>query len=433
MDPRRTWQEQLAIIDRTMRAISSVTDPEKLVEVYWQGIGDLVPFEDYLSLSRRGVESPSYLVTRSSRFQEHPNPWTQRHKLPLLSGGLAAEVVYANRPMIIEDLPSRLSADDPAHFYLQGFATAVALPQYDNGESINCTMLLFPPGVPVDYERLTLMHWHGGLFGRTTQNLVLRNQLTEALAALDTELQAVGEIQRALLPSQLPEIPGFEVSSFYQSSARAGGDYYDIFPTEDGRWGIFIADVSGHGTPAAVLMAIVRTLAHSLHDSHNNPVEFLQRLNARLCRSYTLQGAFTTAYYGILDPDSRELIYSVAGHNPPRLVRDGRAMDLSENSELPLGINEFQRYRRARAALMPGDLLLLYTDGITEAMPLAVGPAPRELFGLHRLDAALLAAQGASPEATLQAIRARVADHCKSAPPSDDQTMLALRCLAPRN
>src|SRR5205809_3752341 len=95
-NPRRSWQDELAIIDRTMKAISGVTDPEELVKVYWEGIGDLIPINDYVAMSRRNEPPPYYRLTRSSRFTEHPNPWTQRERLPRLSGGLLGEIVYAN-------------------------------------------------------------------------------------------------------------------------------------------------------------------------------------------------------------------------------------------------------------------------------------------------------------------------------------------------
>ncbi len=429
--PHRTWQQELEIIDRTMKAISGITDPEEMVDAYWNGIGELLPFENYLSVSRRQCEPPHYLVTRSSRAPELPNPWLYRDRLPLLSGGVAGEIVYANKPVIIDNLPAALSRDDPAWFYLQGFESLIALPQYDQGEGLNVTMLLLPPGGRIDQARIPMLHWHGGLFGRGTQNLVLRNQLASALEALDAELQTVGEIQRSLLPSQLPQITGYDLCDFYQTSARAGGDYYDFFPLDNGRWGIFIADVSGHGTPAAVLMAIIRTLAHALPDAHGCPVDFLQELNTRLFRSYGTSGAFVTAFYGVLNPASGELTYSLAGHNPPRLVRRGSIIELGENGELPLGILESQTYRQARATLVPGDMLLLYTDGITETMAparsVSGGPASRELFGLARLDAALTACPDFSAQECLHTIREHITAHARNAPQADDQTMLAIR------
>jgi sigma-B regulation protein RsbU (phosphoserine phosphatase) len=265
---RRPWQEELAIVDRTMKAISGVTDPEELVDVYWQGIGELIPIAAYVALSRRDVEPPYYLVTRSSRFTEHLNPWTQRDRLPRLSGGILGELAYANRPVIIDDLPARLTADDPGRFYLEGFERLVAYPQYDGGEGLNVTAMLLPPGAESDLTMIPILHWQSGLFGRGTHNLVLRNQLAAALGALHQELQVVGDIQRSLLPEALPSIPGFELAAYYQTSARAGGDYYDFFPLEGGSWGLFIADVSGHGTPAAVLMAITHAIAHAQPGSH---------------------------------------------------------------------------------------------------------------------------------------------------------------------
>src|SRR5262245_14700870 len=102
------WQEELEIVDRTMKAISGITDPEELVEKYWEGIGDLVAIEHFVSVSRRNMESPQYLITRSSRFAEHFNPWTQRERLPRLEGGLLGEIVYGNRPVVYDDLPARV-------------------------------------------------------------------------------------------------------------------------------------------------------------------------------------------------------------------------------------------------------------------------------------------------------------------------------------
>ena len=273
--PRRSWKEELAIIDRTMKAISGVTDPEELVRLYWTGVSELISIDHYLALSRRNLERPEYLITRSSRFVEHHNPWTQRDRLPRFSGGLLAELAYANRPAVIDDLPARIADDEPARLYLDGFQSLVALPQYDGGEALNATIMLFPPGVEIDRSFIPMFHWQASLFGRGTQNLVLRNQLSAALAALDRELQVVGEIQRSLLPTELPSIRGFEVATSYQTSARAGGDYYDFFPLDHDQWGLFIADVAGHGTPAAVLMAITHAIAHARPGTHKPPSSLL--------------------------------------------------------------------------------------------------------------------------------------------------------------
>jgi len=429
MIKRRPWQEELAIIDRTMKAISGISEPAELVDVYWNGIGDMIAINDYLALSRRNVEPPHYLITRSSRFKEEINPWTERDRLPKLSGGILGEIAYANQPVLMDDLPARLNPDDPAHFYLEGFQSLFALPQYDGGEGINVTVGLAPAGADIDPTMIPIMHWHAGLFGRGTHNLVLRNQLSAALAALDRELQVVGAIQRSLLPRELPRIAGFELAASYVTSARAGGDYYDFFPLDNGAWGIFIADVSGHGTPAAVLMAITHAIAHTQPGMHTPPDELLRHLNGHLARSYTRDGTFVTAFYAVLDPARRTLTYATAGHNPPRLVRGGRrVIPLNQNGDLPMGILEQQTYRQATQPLERGDLLLLYTDGITEAMAPSTGS--RDLFGTDRLDRVLLTcAPDCDAAGCLTRIQAEVSTFCAGAAPTDDQTLIALRCL----
>src|SRR3954470_21186737 len=98
---RLPWQKELDIIDRTMKAISSISDPEQLVNTYWESIGELLPINDYLSASRRDLDAPHYRITRSSRFAEQLNPWQNRDRLPLFSTGLVGEIIYANKPVII--------------------------------------------------------------------------------------------------------------------------------------------------------------------------------------------------------------------------------------------------------------------------------------------------------------------------------------------
>jgi phosphoserine phosphatase RsbU/P len=428
MTGRRPWQEELEIIDRTMRAISSIRDPETLVGEYYDGIGKLIPVHHYISLSRRNVPAPQYLITRSSRFTEEINPFTQRDRLPRLSGGIIAEFMYGNRPVIIDDLPAQLPKDDPARSHLEGFQSLVFLPQYDEGEALNGTILLPDQGKELEKALIPMLHWQAGLFGRGVSNLVLRNQLGEALSALDKELQIVGQIQRSLLPQELPAIPGVEVAASYQTSARAGGDYYDFFPLPGGKWGVFIADVSGHGTPAAVLMAITHAIAHAQPGTHTPPEVLLTYLNRQLEAMYTRGGTFVTAFYAVLDAKARTLTYSSAGHNPPRLVRGDKVVSLDKAALLPLGILPDQQYPEAQATLQRGDLLLLYTDGITEAMPPVKSGGSPDLFDVERLDRLLLEERESSAMNVIERVRVEVDRHSQHAPPTDDRTLIAIRC-----
>jgi len=422
---RLSWEQELEIIDKTMKAISGVTDPEELVSVYWQGVGDLIPESDFLAVSRRGETAPDYLITRSSRFTEHPNPWTERQKLPRMRGGLLGEIVYGNKPVIIEDLPSKVSHEDPAWFHLQGYSALVGLPQYEHNEGLNVTMMMLSPGQTIERAMIPMLHWQGGLFERGTQNLVLRNQLATANAALDREIKAVGEIQRSLLPAAVPRMEGVDIAAWYLASSRAGGDYYDFFPMADGRLGLLIADVSGHGTPAAVLMAVTRAALHARPDVHGSPGALMAFLNGEFVRSYTHGGAFVTAFYGVIDPQTCGLVYSSAGHNPPRLSRGGRVISIDEGGGPPLGVAAGAMFAEAQVRLETGDLLLLYTDGISEAM--APGNEKgRELFGVERIDAEL-AGCGEGAAGCIAAIRAAVGVFCAGGAAVDDQTMVAVR------
>lgn len=426
--PSHTWQEKLEIVDATMKAISGVSDPEELITLYYDGVGKLIPVNDYMSLSRRRCTKPEYVITRGSRMSEEINPFTHFELLPRRSGGLIADIMYGNKPVIINDLPARFKDDDPAAQFLTGYECLLAMPQYEDGEAINFTCMLLPAGDDFDYSLVPSLHWQASLFGRGVRNQVLRNQLSAALTLLDKELQTVGEIQRQLLPRELPKIAGFDVATHYLTSARAGGDYYDFFQLDGGQWGLFIADVSGHGTPAAVLMAITHALAHARPGDHTPPGTLLSFLNDQLTRTYTHGGTFVTAFYAVLDPAQRTLTYSRAGHNPPRLVRHDRVQPLDAIGALPMGIEEGQNFEETTIHLHSGDLLLLYTDGITEAMAPAAG-VRHELFGVDRLDRLLLTCKTRTARETISCVKASIGSFTSGAPANDDQTLIAIRCL----
>src|SRR5262245_60843009 len=179
----------------------------------------------------------------------------------------------------------------------------------------------------------------------------MAEQVKAALEAVDQEMKTVANLQRSLLPDPLPKIPTMAVAAHYHTSHRAGGDYYDLFPLPDGQWGILIADVSGHGTPAAVLMAVTHSIAHTYPGPPTPPGLLLSHVNRILAERYTGEtGAFVTAFYGIYDPRTRTIAYACAGHPPPRLKRcaDGSLALLDGVQRLPLGIMPQEQYPESR-------------------------------------------------------------------------------------
>ncbi|GIW87639.1 MAG: hypothetical protein KatS3mg108_1963 [Isosphaeraceae bacterium] len=407
-----------------MREMSRQTDPQAMVQAYINRIRSLLPTERSLSVSRRDLTHPQFRITRFSGWADPINPWTEKDRLPLLSGGLLAELLYGDEPVVIDDIEPRLAPDDPARPYLEGMRSLMALPNYDQGEALNMSFLLRSLPAAFDREDLPERVWMSNLFGRATHNLVLSEEVRRAYALVERELQVVADIQRALLPEALPAIPKLDLAVFYRASRWAGGDYYDLFALPDGRWGLLIADVSGHGTPAAVLMAITQTIARSSSSAQLVPNRFLGHLNHRLARGYTdRSGHFVTAFYAVFDPRSRKLEYASAGHNPPRIKRcvDGRVISLDAVNGLPLGLFDDHDYQLTSLYLSPGDQLVLYTDGITEA----ANPAG-QLFGTDRLDASISRC-GQSAVSLIHSIRDALDAFTDQRPPSDDQTLLVGR------
>ena len=250
--------------------------------------------------------------------------------MPLYEGGLIAELIYGDEPRLFDDLD--IDPDDPAAEYLNGYRSMLAIPTYDRGEALNMVLLLRREPHAFSREQFPEVVWMSNLFGRATAHLLTSERLKQAYESVDYEMKVVGEIQRSLLPAKMPVIPTLAVAASYQTSHRAGGDYYDFFPLPEGKWGILIADVSGHGTPAAVLMAVTHSLAHTYPGQPTPPNEMLDYLNGKLAALYTMQSdTFVTAFYGIYNPADRSLTYSSAGHNPPRLKRcqDGTLIALN--------------------------------------------------------------------------------------------------------
>jgi phosphoserine phosphatase RsbU/P len=421
---RGDWQERLAFIVEAMRDMSEHSEPQEMVRSYGSRVRKLMPAARWLSLSRRGLESPQYRITRSSTWTEVVDPWKDKDKLPLLEGGFLGDLVYGDEPRLIEDITPFLAADDPAIDYLAGMRSLMAVPHYDQGKSINMVIMLEREAAAFDPEVFPEWVWVSSLFGRATHNLVLSGELKRAYEIVERELKVVADIQRSLLPQVLPKIPGVELAAYYRTSQWAGGDYYDFFPLPDGRWGILVADVSGHGTPAAVMMAITHSLAHSLPGPADPPAALLGHVNRQLSQHYTASNeVFVTAFYGVLDPSARTLTYSSAGHNPPRIksCRGGSVRSLEEVGGPPLGLFDELDYEQTTLVLNPGDILAFYTDGITEAMD-----AGSAQFGVDRLDE-ILRRCGLDAQEIITAVVDAVDQFTGGQPPEDDRTLLVAK------
>jgi sigma-B regulation protein RsbU (phosphoserine phosphatase) len=250
----------------------------------------------------------------------------------------------------------------------------------------------------------------------------LVDRLANANHLLDREALAVGRLQRELLPVALPTIPGYEWSVHYETCTRAGGDYYDFTRLADGRIGILIADASGHGAAAAVVMAMTRTLLHTATEPFQGPDRLMARLNREMGRLLP-DGWFVTACFAVIDPPSGELEYSLAGHPPPMVLRarTGSPECLTVAGGPLLGPLPEVAYKSARTRLESGDALILYTDGLTEAED-----SEGRLLGETPVRIALESAPSLKPEAILARMLDCVTRHRAGVAASDDLTVLIL-------
>jgi sigma-B regulation protein RsbU (phosphoserine phosphatase) len=427
-DSRTPWAKRLEFVLEMMRDLSNHTDPMDMVKSYARHIRRVVPYDSYLSLSRRGLEHPHFRITRSETLGKDFDPWQNPHRIPLFEGGLLAELIYGEEPAVIDDL--QLEPSDPAVPFLKGVRSLVAIPLYDNGKSLNMSVIARRERAAFDRTMLPALVALSNLFGRAAHAQVLRRELGTAYESLDRELRVVADIQRGLLPSQLPSIPNLEMSAFYHASARAGGDYYDVFPlaATAGRhgcsWGILLADVSGHGPPAAVMMAITHSIAHLGKDLPGEPASMLRFINENLAARYTAgNGRFVTGIYGVWDPNSRTLRYANAGHPPPlRRKVDGQVDSLDGERGLPLGVEAVEKFPETEQTLAPGETLLMFTDGITESRR----GTEADLFGEKRLASALAACDG-SPKKVIEQVLHELKSFTDGAPAADDRTLLVMK------
>ncbi len=416
------WQQRLAFIVDTMRDMSRQTDPQAMVRAYGTRMRQLMQTDRTVSLSRRDLPPQKYRITRSSLWREEINPWHNKDRLPVLEGGLLGELIYGDEPRIIDDI--QFASDDPAAEYFTGMGSLIAVPNYDQGVALNMVVLMRKEPAAFQREQFPMWVWMSNLFGRATHNLVLSEEVKKAYEAVDYELKVVADIQRSLLPRELPRIPNLSLAAHYQTSRRAGGDYYDFFPLPNGQWGILIADVSGHGTPAAVLMAITHSIAHSYPGPPTPPAKMLNYVNRHLANRYSVQSdTFVTAFYGIFDPATRTLTYACAGHNPPRFKRcsGGGISALVGLEGIPLGIDADHDYRERTELLQAGDQIIFYTDGITEATN-----SSGQMFGVARLDQVLAGCREEASE-LLSAVLGALEEFTGGLPPVDDQTLLVAK------
>jgi sigma-B regulation protein RsbU (phosphoserine phosphatase) len=244
-------------------------------------------------------------------------------------------------------------------------------------------------------------------------------QETMQAQALERQVQMAAQVQHRMIPHQPPAIPGIDLAAVYVPCFELGGDFYDLIELPYNNLGMVIADVSGKGVPASLTMAAVRAALRAQVDNVYYLYEVLRRINLMLCRDNS-PGEFVTLFYGVLDGRNRRLTYCNAGHPPAMILRDGKIIELNSDN-MVLGVDPQEKYVQSLVDLRVGDTLLLYTDGLMDAMNFN-----QERFGKQRVIEAF-APGGASAEAIVQSILWSQRRFTGLAKPTDDVSMIVAK------
>jgi len=252
------------------------------------------------------------------------------------------------------------------------------------------------------------------------ENARLLNESMES-AALERQVQMAADVQQRMVPQKPPTLARVDLASVYVPCYTLGGDFFDFIPLEDDNLGLAIADVSGKGVPASLIMASVRAFLRGQVDNVYYLYEVVRRINLMVCRD-TKMGEFVTLFYGVLDARNFRFTYCNAGHPPALLLREGIVTELVGDN-LVLGVSAEEVYKQSLIELKIGDLLLLYTDGLPDAMTFN-----NERFGRQRLIEAFHEG-GATAETVAQNILWQLRKFVGMAKPTDDVTMIVARIV----
>ena len=273
---------------------------------------------------------------------------------------------------------------------------------------------------PVDFEDLQVT------IDRTLRNMAEWREALQSrdrLVALQNELDVARGMQQSILPTRFPKDPSYAVYGKMQPARNVGGDFFDVMYLNDGRVGLAVADVSDKGVPAALFMMSSRTLLKGAAIGVGLPGEVLREVNDLLIEDNE-GGMFVTLLYAVYDPSSRELTYANGGHNSPLVVHpDGTSALLPLTDGIALGIAPDLSYKQNTVTLSPGDSVIFYTDGVTEAMN-----SEEEEFGLDPLSEFFRTNPPENPEETTAAVFDAVNAFAGEMAQSDDITCLVLHC-----
>lgn len=415
-------------------AASEATEPKQVLDAYAEGIrAALTEPIALVTVSTVGVPQGQYRITRMLNEQGEnaiptDNPWEDKHKLPIKQGGLIGRILETAQPQLAVDL--QVADDEALGDFFAPYRSMIAVPAFTGGKATHWNFQLRKRSNAFTPDHLAESIMRANMIGSAVHNVLVAKQLRELNERMEEQVNQIARIQKALLPKSLPVIRGVDLAVHYRPHDRAGGDMYDLVrlspkgvngePTDQDRWAILVGDVSGHGTPATVVMAMLTAILYAYPRIPQGPAELLTYANRQLCVN-PLEGTFVTAVIGIYEPATRRFTYARAGHPPILLKTPEGTQSLDAVGDLPLAVMDDTTYEEAAITLEPGQTLVMYTDGIIEEQD-----AQGQMFGVGGIKNALAHCDG-EPRCVIHAINETLGWHRAEQPIADDQTIVAIR------
>jgi serine phosphatase RsbU (regulator of sigma subunit) len=412
-------QEQAALLDLSNQLLGRL-DLDDVMECLVQEVRRLLRV-DACALLLPG-EEPGQLVFGAATGW-HVDPVTNRYQVSSVEGGGPGLVMRTQKPLLVEDIGVSDSATCGADWLRsEGFRGHAVVPLVVDNRPIGALMIDVRAPRLWDRDEVRFLRLMANQAAIAIEKARLHREEIER-ERLEQELAVGRQIQLSMLPEACPVVPGWEFAAFYEAARQVGGDFYDYFELpKSRRLGIVIADVADKGVPAALFMALSRATIRAAALDGRGPSATMTQANGLILKD-SKDSLFVTAFYATLDTGSGRLTYANAGHNRPLWLRvgPGEIQELAAHG-IALGVLEDIELQEREIDVAPGDLLVFYTDGVTEAMD-----ADGQPFGVERLRQVLAADPGASADQAVSAVVDAVRAFTGDAPQSDDIAIFVVR------
>jgi PAS domain S-box-containing protein len=385
--------------------------------------------ERIAAIKQRLAEVIDFLPDATFAIDKQGNVLTWNRAMEKMTGACAADMVgkgdyeyslpfYGIRRPILADLV--LQSDEDIEKNYPGIQRA--------GKTLTSEIFIptfGPTGSFIWAKATPLYDSLGNIAGsiESIRDITDMRRTEQSLERSRSELRIASDIQRSFLPEMIPYLSGFDLAATFIPAMEVGGDFYDFIPG-DGKLGMVIADVSGKSVPAALFMALSRTIVRINATHHEKGTDVLEDANNMICAD-SREGMFVTLFYGVLDESMRCLVYANAGHPPPLLMRSGsNAFEKLEVTGIALGAMGGAKYEERRVDLSSGDVLVLYTDGVNEAEN-----RNGEQYGIERFRCTITKSCQHSAQGILDKILADLSQFCDGQAQFDDITMVVVRAM----